>query len=153
MDASTTSPLKDRLRGAVLDAHHPDYDDVRALYNGMIDKRPRLIARCVDAADVLAAVKYAREADLLVAIRGGGHSAAGQSSCDDGLMIDLSLMRSVRVDPKNETVRVEGAVQALMSITPPKLLALPCPRGPYRARVSRVSPLAAVMAISPGSMD
>ncbi len=108
MDATATTPLKESLRGDVLDAHHPDYDAVRALFNGMIDKRPRLIARCVDVADVIASVTYAREAGLLVAIRGGGHNGPGLGSCDDGLMIDLSLMRSVRVDPKTATIRVEG---------------------------------------------
>src|SRR5687768_11800816 len=74
----------------------------------MIDKRPRLIARCVDAADVIAAVHFGREQGLLVAIRGGGHNGPGFGSCDDGLVIDLSLMKSVRVDPATRTVRVEG---------------------------------------------
>ena len=107
MDSSVANPLKDNIRGEVLDAHNPDYDTVRALYNGMIDKRPRLIVRCVDVADVMAVVNYAREADLLVAVRGGGHSAAGLASCDDGLMIDLSLMRSVHVDLEAAMARAE----------------------------------------------
>ena len=71
----------------------------RALYNGMIDKRPRLIARCVDVADVITAVNFGREQGLLLAIRGGGHNGPGLGSCDDGLVIDLSMMKSVRVDP------------------------------------------------------
>jgi FAD/FMN-containing dehydrogenase len=74
----------------------------------MIDKRPRLIARCVDVADVIAAVNFAREEGLLLAIRGGGHNGPGLGSCDDGLVIDLSMMKGVRVDPENRTVRVEG---------------------------------------------
>src|SRR6185503_2667159 len=82
------------------------YDEVRALYNGMIDKRPRLIARCVDVADVIAAVNFGREQGVLIAIRGGGHNGPGLGSVDDGLVIDLSLMKSVRVDPANRTVRI-----------------------------------------------
>ena len=77
----------------------PAYDEARALYNGMIDKRPLLIARCADVADVIAAVNFARENGLLIAIRGGGHNGPGLGSCDDGLVIDLSLMKGVRVDP------------------------------------------------------
>ena len=74
----------------------------------MIDKRPRLIARCVDVADVMSAVNFARENDLLLAVRGGGHNGGGLGTCDDGLVIDLSQMRGVRVDPKARTVRVAG---------------------------------------------
>ena len=73
----------------------------------MIDKRPRLIARCVDVADVIAAVNFGRDKGLLIAIRGGGHNGPGLGSCDDGLVIDLSMMKSVRVDPATRTVRVE----------------------------------------------
>jgi hypothetical protein len=94
------------LRGQLIQPGDPQYDEVRALYNGMIDKRPRLIARCVDVADVIAAVNFGREQGLLIAIRGGGHSGPGLGSVNDGLMIDLSLMKSVRVDPASRTVRV-----------------------------------------------
>jgi FAD/FMN-containing dehydrogenase len=95
------------LRGRLVRPTDPDYDSVRALYNAMIDKRPRLIARCVDVADVIAAVNFAREEGLVLAIRGGGHNGPGLGSCNDGLVIDLSLMRSVRVDPAKQTVRVD----------------------------------------------
>jgi FAD/FMN-containing dehydrogenase len=95
------------LRGTLFGPDDPEYDAVRALYNGMIDKRPRLIARCVDVADVITAVNFGREHGLLVAIRGGGHNGPGLGSCDDGLVIDLSLMKGVRVDPARRTVRVE----------------------------------------------
>ena len=95
------------MRGPVVQPDDPAYDEVRSLYNGMIDKRPRLIAQCVDAADVISAVKFGRDHGLLVAIRGGGHNGPGFGSCDDGLVIDLSLMKSVRVDPTSRTVRVE----------------------------------------------
>lgn len=95
------------LRGRLVRQSDADYDEVRALYNGMIDKRPRLIARCVNVADVIAAVNFARERQLLLAIRGGGHNGPGLGSCDDGLVIDLAPMRSIRVDPQARTVRVE----------------------------------------------
>jgi hypothetical protein len=99
--------LQQSLRGRLIRPADSDYDAVRALYNGMIDKRPRLIARCADVADVIACVRFAREQRLLLAIRGGGHNGPGLGSCNDGLVIDLSLMKSVRVDPQARTVRVE----------------------------------------------
>ena len=84
------------------------YDEARQLYNGMIDKRPALIARCAGAADVAAAVNFGREQGLLIAVRGGGHNGAGLGSVDGGLMIDLSAMRAVTVDPARREVRVQG---------------------------------------------
>jgi len=84
------------------------YDEARRLYNGMIDKRPALIARCADADDVVAAVHFGREQGLLIAVRGGGHNGAGLGSVDGGLMIDLSAMRAVDVDPLRREVRVQG---------------------------------------------
>src|SRR5512134_1668210 len=96
------------LRGKLIQPSDADYESARALYNGMIDKRPRYIARCVDTADVIAAVTFGREQGLLVAIRGGGHNGPGLGSCDDGLVIDLSQMKSVRVDPGSRTVRVDA---------------------------------------------
>jgi FAD/FMN-containing dehydrogenase len=107
MTDQAISLFRQNLRGRVVEPADSDYDSVRALYNGMIDKRPRLIARCVDTADVITAVTFAREQKLLVAIRGGGHNGPGLGSCNDGLMIDLSLMKSVRVDQASRTVRVE----------------------------------------------
>jgi FAD/FMN-containing dehydrogenase len=107
MSDQATSTFEKSLRGRLVRPTDADYDAVRALYNGMIDKRPRLIARCVDAADVSTAVNFARNEGLLLAIRGGGHSGPGLGSCNDGLMIDLSTMKSVRVDAATRTVRVE----------------------------------------------
>jgi FAD/FMN-containing dehydrogenase len=107
MTDDTTLTFEKSLRGRLVRPTDADYDAVRALYNGMIDKRPRLIARCVDAADVITAVNFARNEDLLLAIRGGGHNGPGLGSCNDGLVIDLSTMKSVRVDPANHTVRVD----------------------------------------------
>src|SRR5713101_5234935 len=99
--------LRASLRGTVIERGGANYDEARALYNGMIDKRPRLIARCVNVTDVIAAVTFAREEGLLLAIRGGGHSGPGLGSVNDGLVIDLSLMKSVHVDPRTQTVRVD----------------------------------------------
>lgn len=100
------------LRGALIGRTHPDYDEARKLYNAMIDKRPLLIARCADVADVIAAVNFGRERRLSIAIRSGGHSGPGFGSVDDGLVIDLSLMRGVRVDPAHSTVRVAAGCTA-----------------------------------------
>jgi FAD/FMN-containing dehydrogenase len=96
------------LRGSLITPEEENYDQVRQVYNGMIDKRPAMIAQCVDVADVVQCVDFARENQLPLAIRGGGHSAAGMGICDDGLVIDLSRMRGIRVDPDRRTVRVEG---------------------------------------------
>ena len=102
MTDQAVSTFQQNLRGRLVRPTDADYDAVRALYNGMIDKRPRLIARAVDAADVITAVNFAREQGLLLAIRGGGHNGPGLGSCNDGLVIDLSMMKSVRVDPGEE---------------------------------------------------
>jgi FAD/FMN-containing dehydrogenase len=98
----------DGFRGQLIDATHADYDASRAIWNGAIDRRPQLIARCVGSADVVAAVRFAREHDLEIAIRGGGHNVAGTAVCDDGIVIDLSAMRGVRVDLANRRAWVQG---------------------------------------------
>ncbi len=100
--------LRSNLRGALIRPADESYDEARSLYNAMIDKRPALIARCADAADVIACVNFARERELLVAIRGGGHNGPGLGSCDGGLVVDLSSMKGVRVDPAARTARVAG---------------------------------------------
>jgi FAD/FMN-containing dehydrogenase len=105
---SALETFKASLRGQLIQRSDEQYEQARRLYNGMIDKRPLLIAPCADVADVISAVRFGRENDLLTAIRGGGHNGAGLGSCDDGLVIDLSPMRGVRVDPASRTVRVEG---------------------------------------------
>jgi FAD/FMN-containing dehydrogenase len=94
------------FRGAVIDREDPAYEQARKVYNGMIDRRPRIIARCTDVADVMAAVRLAKANDLQVAIRGGGHNAAGLGVCDNGVVIDLAPMNYVRVDPSSRTVLV-----------------------------------------------
>lgn len=97
-----------RMQGAVLQSNDDGYDDARELWNGMFDRRPALIARCTDSADVSAAVDFARETGMLLAVRGGGHNSAGLGSCDDGLLIDLSSMQGVEVDPDAQRARVQG---------------------------------------------
>ena len=104
-DDTEFANLMTGLRGPLIQAHDDAYSEARKLYNGMIDKRPRAIARCVDAADIMTCVNFARDRQLLVAIRGGGHNGPGLGSCDDGLVIDLSAMKGVRVDPVGRTVR------------------------------------------------
>ena len=96
------------LRGQLLLPGAVGYDDARKIYNGMFDRRPAMIARCLGAADVVRSVQFAKAHALLVAVRGGGHSLSGQSVCDGGLMIDLSTMRSVRVDPARRLARSGG---------------------------------------------
>lgn len=106
LDASRIAGFKASLRGQFIEPQDPSYEEARALYNGMIDKRPLMIARCADAADVMGAVNFGRDNNLLIAIRGGGHNGPGLGSCDGGLVIDLSPMKSVRVDPDARTARV-----------------------------------------------
>jgi FAD/FMN-containing dehydrogenase len=100
--------LGERLSGHVIAPDQREYDSARRLWNGMIDKRPAAIARCVDATDVAEAIRFATVYDLPLAIRGGGHNVAGTASVDHGVVIDLSAMRSVRVDPSRRTVHVQG---------------------------------------------
>lgn len=98
ISAAAITALAQQLRGDVIDDSHASYDDARAIWNGMIDRKPALIVRCADASDVVNAVRFARDNNLLVAVRGGGHNIAGNAVCEGGLMIDLSAMKSVRVD-------------------------------------------------------
>ena len=106
MSDAAIAKFVEALRGQVIGRTHPGYEEARKLYNGMIDKRPRFIARCADAADVMAAVNFGRDNGLRIAIRGGAHNGPGLGSVDDGLVIDLSAMRGVRVDPRVRTARV-----------------------------------------------
>jgi len=110
VDRAGFEKLRGRFRGALLCPSEEGYDEARRIWNGAIDRRPALIARCAGADDVVEAVRFARERDLLVSVRGGGHSIAGHSVCDGGLMIDLSLMKSIRVDPEARTARAAGGV-------------------------------------------
>jgi FAD/FMN-containing dehydrogenase len=106
MKDETLTRFAASLRGSIVQQGDAGYDDARKLYNAMINSRPKLIARCVDAADVIAAVNFGRDSKLPIAIRGGAHNGAGFASVEDGLVIDLSAMRGVRIDPRGRTARV-----------------------------------------------
>ena len=106
--AQTTRIDVPGFRGLLIEPGDPGFDEARAVYNGAIDRSPRLVARCVDVADVMAAVTTARERGLTLAVRGGGHNAGGLGVWDDALVVDLSEMRAVHVDPAERVVRVEG---------------------------------------------
>ncbi|HYM97055.1 MAG TPA: FAD-binding protein, partial [Candidatus Sulfotelmatobacter sp.] len=108
LDPSAVQTLAKSLRGEVIDPLHGDYDAARRLYNAMIDKRPSAIARCVDVADVITCVRFAAAEGIDLAVRGGGHNGGGLGSVDDGLVIDLSRLRGVRVNPDARTATVAG---------------------------------------------
>ena len=110
LEEATVQKFADRLRGPLLGPGKAGYDEARKVWNGMIDRRPALIARCAGVADVIAAVRFAREHELLVSVRGGGHNITGNAVCEGGLMIDLSPMKSVRVDPARRTARAEAGL-------------------------------------------
>src|SRR5947207_15722627 len=108
LNQNSIADFRASLRGNLIEPRDKGYDEARKVYNGMIHKKPRLIARCVDVADVIHSVDFARENDLLLAVRGGGHNAGGLGICDDGLVIDLGLIKYARVDPTARTVTVGG---------------------------------------------
>ena len=108
LEMEAVRSLAAELQGELITPADAGYDEARTIYNAMIDKRPALIARCATVADVLAAVNFGREQHLDVAVRGGGHNGAGLALADDGLVIDLSLMKDIQVDPDARTVRVAG---------------------------------------------
>ncbi len=110
LEEATVQDFADRLRGRLLRPGADGYDIARRVWNGMIDRRPALIARCAGPADVIATVRFAREHGLLVAVKGGGHNITGNAVCEGGLMLDLSAMKSVRVDPVRRTARAEAGL-------------------------------------------
>ena len=110
LDPASVDELTTQLRGPVVRPDDPSYEVHRRIWNGSIDRHPALIARCAGVADVRAAVRFARERDLLTAVRSGGHSFPGHSVCDDGMVIDLSPMKGIRVDPATRRARVQAGV-------------------------------------------
>src|SRR5262252_10545125 len=100
--------LRETFAGEIVLPADAGYDAARAVWNGMVDRRPALVVRPTGVADVIEAIRYAREQELAIAVRGGGHSIPGLSTCDDGIVIDLSRMRGVRVDPEARTARASG---------------------------------------------
>lgn len=110
LEESLVTGLQSRMRGELIRPGDAHYDEARKVWNGMIDKKPALIARCASVEDVVASVNFARENEILLAVRGGGHNVAGTALADGGLVVDLSPMKGVRVDPERRTVRAEGGV-------------------------------------------
>ena len=110
LDQASITDLSARFSGVLLRPDQPGYDEVRRVHNGMIDRRPALIAGCVGNADIVDAVNFARTHGLELAVRGGGHNVAGRAVCDDGLMLDMSLMKGIHVDPVRRTARAQGGV-------------------------------------------
>src|SRR5687767_11070515 len=107
LSAPAVEELAAAFRGALLQPGDDQFDEARLVWNGIHDRHPALIARCTTADDVVAAVNFARERGLQVAVRGGGHSAPGYGTCDDGVVIDLSPMKGITVDPEARTARAE----------------------------------------------
>ncbi|MGW0390354.1 FAD-binding oxidoreductase [Streptomyces sp. NPDC003042] len=108
LDGSLTEQLRAAVHGDIVQPGEPAYDEARRVYNAMHDKRPAVVVRAADAGDVIATVNFARERDLLLAVRGGSHSVCGYGTCDGGVVLDLSGMRGIRVDPATRTARAEG---------------------------------------------
>jgi len=108
LNKATIEEFKASLRGELIQPNGEAYDAARKVWNGMFDRKPVIIVRCVSTSDVINAVNFARDKSLLISVRGGGHHVAGTAVCDDGMMIDLSLMRRVTVDKRNKTARVDG---------------------------------------------
>src|SRR5918992_622840 len=110
VDEAAIEKFRNSLRGVLIRPGDQGYDTVRKIFNAMIDRRPSLIARCAGLVDVIAGVNFARDHELVLAVRGGGHNVAGNAVCDGGIVVDLSLMKGIRVDPTRRTVRAEGGV-------------------------------------------
>jgi FAD/FMN-containing dehydrogenase len=108
METSASNGLKNKIKGAVIYPGDPSYDDTRKIWNGIFDKKPAMIARCISAEDVVAAVNFAKENNIVIAVKGGGHNSAGTGSCENGMMIDLSLLKEITVNQKDTTVKVQG---------------------------------------------
>src|SRR5688572_16445696 len=110
LDQTSIGELSARFSGVLLRPGQSGYDDVRRIHNGMIDRHPASIARCLGTADIADSVNFARTRGVEAAVSGGGHNVAGRAVCDDGLMLDLSLMKGIHVDPVRRTARAQGGV-------------------------------------------
>jgi hypothetical protein len=129
VNASAIDAFRRAFQGDVIFPEDPEYDAARVVWNGMIDRRPALVARCVHPSDVLSAIRLARDQDLVVAVRAGGHSVGGFSTCDGGVVIDLSRMRGVRVDPDKRVARVDGGTLLRELDHEAQAFGLACPVG------------------------
>ena len=125
LGSDTIAAFRQTLRGNLCVAGEAGYDEARTIWNAMIDRHPGAVVRCRGAADIVRAVRFAREHGLLLAVRGGGHNIAGNAVCEGGLLIDLSPMRSVRVDPARRIARVEPGARLANSTRRPRLSDLP----------------------------
>src|SRR5450432_2075703 len=108
LSSETITQFKQSIRGRLIQPADDDYDSARKVYNGMINKRPALIVKCTGVADVASSVKFGKENNLLIAVRSGGHNGGGLGICDDGLVIDLSQMKGIHVEPSQKTAWVES---------------------------------------------
>jgi FAD/FMN-containing dehydrogenase len=129
MDASAVSALQDRMMGRVVLPGHPSFEQARRVWNGMIDRRPALIARCYTTQDVIEALRFSRGRDLTVAVRGGGHSVAGFSTCDGGVLLDLGAICHVSVDPDEKVATVGGGALLSQVDQATQKFGLACPTG------------------------
>jgi hypothetical protein len=141
--ADAITQLSPTFTGQLLQRDDVGYDDARRVHNGLIDKRPALIARCHGTADVVDAVKLARTLGLEVAVRGGGHNVAGRATVDDGLMIDLASMKGIHVDPRQRTAPRRAACCGRSSIARHRYMDSPRPVASWARRASRGSRSAA----------
>src|SRR5262245_43254213 len=131
MDAGSNA-LRERFAGEIVTPSDTGYDAARAVWNGMVDRRPALVVRPTGVADVIEAIRFAREQELVIAVRGGGHSIPGLSTCDGGIVVDLSRMRGVRVDPEARTARASGGAHLGELDRQAQAFGLACPVGVVR---------------------
>lgn len=110
LDVAAIADLRERLRGALLTPDTPGYDVTRKVFNAMVDKRPALIARCANPSDVVVCINFAGDHGVLLSIRGGGHNFAGKAVCEGGLMLDLTLMKGITVDPARRLARAQAGL-------------------------------------------
>ena len=144
LDEAKVAEFQAALRGPLIQPGDEGYDEQRQVWNANIDRRPALIARCAGVADVITCVNFARENVLLVSVRGGGHNVAGNAVCDGGIMIDLSQMKSVRVDHDAAPLAPSPASPGGSSTSKPRPSVWQPPEARFPPRVSLGSPLAAV---------
>jgi FAD/FMN-containing dehydrogenase len=138
IDEGALSAFRERFAGDVVLPTDEGYEDARSVWNAMIVRRPALVARCTAVADVVQALGFARDQDLVIAVRSGGHSVGGFSTCDDGIVIDLSGMRGVSVDPDGRLARVNGGALLKELDHEAQAFGLACPVGPSPTRVWQV---------------
>jgi FAD/FMN-containing dehydrogenase len=129
LKAAALAGFRDSFKGQLVGPDDPEYDKARIVWNAMADRRPALIAHCASVEDVVASVRFARDQDLLVAVRGGGHSVAGFSTCDGGVVIDLSRLRGVTVDPERRIARADGGSHLSTLDREAQAFGLVCPVG------------------------